>query len=322
MRSAIAAVIAAVLLVLTAAAPLSEPRIVRGDYAWLRGRFPDATTADRARWLAVKAWADAKATERTMQVRVELRSLGVEPKALETGCFGDRTCMIVQQADEIAAEVETWQAFEVARQTATPYVAGYRSAVETVRQHLPRLAPEATSLGEQLHTMVVLDQAWRGGLQFDTGKSDIVLDKAGRAVFNLMLWPDAAAQDQTNTPKLKAIVAAQGWPKQSQHGERAARDAFLLAQHADDDPAFQLRVLRLMEPMVPGGDASAKWYGYLEDRVLLRLVGMQRYGTQAECKGGRYVSKPLADARGLDARRKAAGMPPVADYLKNFAATC
>ena len=48
------------------------------------------------------------------------------------------------------------------------------------------------------------------------------------------------------------LVERQGWPTRSQVGEQAAVSAWLLAQHADQDPALQRRCLDLMRAFADG----------------------------------------------------------------------
>jgi hypothetical protein len=45
--------------------------------------------------------------------------------------------------------------------------------------------------------------------------------------------------DGENLPWLKGVIAAHGWPGASLVGTDGAHAAWLLAQHADADPAFQ-----------------------------------------------------------------------------------
>src|SRR5689334_22353201 len=52
--------------------------------------------------------------------------------------------------------------------------------------------------------------------------------------------------DAENLPWLKAVVARRGWPGASVVGTDGANGAWLLAQHADADPAFQRRCLGLL----------------------------------------------------------------------------
>ena len=106
----------------------------------------------------------------------------------------------------------------------------------------------------------------------------------------------------------------QGWPKRSHVGESAAKKAWLLVQHADARPAFQLRALRPIEPLMRAGEADRRNYASPYDRVMLKLTGTQRYATQPTCRGGRLVPMPLEDEHASDARRREMGMDPLAEY--------
>ncbi|WP_027864322.1 DUF6624 domain-containing protein [Massilia alkalitolerans] len=58
-----------------------------------------------------------------------------------------------------------------------------------------------------------------------------------------------AAVDDANRSRLKEIVAQHGWPTVAMVGQDGATAAWLIAQHADRDQAFQREVLALMEPL-------------------------------------------------------------------------
>lgn len=121
--------------------------------------------------------------------------------------------------------------------------------------------------------------------------------------------------DGGNTKRLKEIVAKQGWPTISSVGEDGALAAWLLAQHADADPSFQIEVLRLMEPLVGKNEASGKQFAYLYDRT----HKPQRYGTQGACTGPRtWTAREIDDPAMVDVRRVAVGLEPgrLADYAK------
>ena len=128
-------------------------------------------------------------------------------------------------------------------------------------------------------------------------------------------WREA---DAANQARLKQIVDQYGWPTYAMVGEKAATAAWLLAQHADSDKAFQLKVLALMEPLVRQRQASGKDYAYLYDRTHYP----QRYGTQGTCVS-REEWQPfeIDDIDHVEERRRALGMPPLADYVKLFDCT-
>ena len=153
-------------------------------------------------------------------------------------------------------------------------------------------------------------------------------DQAGRGLVTLALeqgrLPDAAdgafasAIDSLNTAWLKGVVAERGWPKVSEVGEQGASDAWLLAQHADRDRAFQREVLGLMEAAVAEGEASGSDFAYLTDRVRLAAGEPQVYGTQLRVVDGQPVPREIEDADGVDARRAAVGLNSLSDYIESF----
>ncbi len=124
--------------------------------------------------------------------------------------------------------------------------------------------------------------------------------------------------DAENLPWLKAVVAERGWPGASVVGTDGANGAWLLAQHADADPAFQRRCLGLLAAAVEAGEATRQQLAYLTDRVLLAEGKQQEYGTQVTARGGRWVPRNLRDPDGVDARRAAAGLDTIAGYLSRF----
>jgi hypothetical protein len=52
------------------------------------------------------------------------------------------------------------------------------------------------------------------------------------------------------------------------------------------------------------------------DRVLVHRGKPQRYGSQFDFAGGRLVPAPIEDLPGLDARRAAIGLMPMAEYAR------
>jgi hypothetical protein len=124
--------------------------------------------------------------------------------------------------------------------------------------------------------------------------------------------------DGENLPWLKGVVAAHGWPGASLVSSDGAHAAWLLAQHADTDPAFQRECLDLLTAAVEAGEATRRELAYLTDRVLLHEGQPQVYGTQMTRRGGKTVPQTLRDPDGVDERRAAAGLSPLAEYLRGF----
>jgi hypothetical protein len=124
--------------------------------------------------------------------------------------------------------------------------------------------------------------------------------------------------DGENLPWLKAVIAEHGWPGTSLVGTDGAQAAWLLAQHADADPAFQRQCLDLLTAAVAAGEASERNLAYLTDRVLLAEGQPQVYGTQMTNENGHYVPRNLRDPDSVDERRAAVGLGPIAEYMRRF----
>jgi uncharacterized protein DUF6624 len=122
--------------------------------------------------------------------------------------------------------------------------------------------------------------------------------------------------DAANTARLAQIVAEHGWPTRSLVGDDGANATWLLAQHADQDPAAQRRFLDLLRAAVAAGEASPVDLAYLTDRVAVHAGQPQVYGTQL-CRdpGGLLTVCEIADPETVDQRRAALGLCPLAAYI-------
>lgn len=122
--------------------------------------------------------------------------------------------------------------------------------------------------------------------------------------------------DTENTIKLKKIIAQLGgWPTISLVGAEASHYAWLLAQHADEDPDFQESCLKMMQENA--GDVQAIDVAYLSDRIAIKKGTQQLFGTQykPDEKGG-YVPFPLDDYAAVNIRRKELGLTTIEEQTK------
>ncbi|HJV90323.1 MAG TPA: DUF6624 domain-containing protein [Holophagaceae bacterium] len=143
------------------------------------------------------------------------------------------------------------------------------------------------------------------------------------AAFKRAFEPRSLAMDKANAEVLRRILDRWGWLDSRIWGQPTEDQAWLLAQHADHDVAFQKRVLGMMEALVSQGGADPMHFAYLWDRVAVNEGRPQRYGTQGRCMGpGRWEPRPMEDPEHVDARRDAMGLPPMADYLATFKGLC
>jgi len=105
-------------------------------------------------------------------------------------------------------------------------------------------------------------------------------------------------------------------------GVEASNDAWLVAQHADHDLAFQKECLALLKN-IPREDISLNNIAYLEDRILVTEHKPQLYGTQFQGRGSELKPQPIEDEAHVDERRKAMGLGTLEEYkslmLKTYA---
>ncbi len=113
-------------------------------------------------------------------------------------------------------------------------------------------------------------------------------------------WEVLAAVDADHLAWLREVVASVGWPGQSMVGEDGAHAAWLLAQHADQDPAFQRRCLELMTQAVASGEAAKADLAYLTEGVLLAEGKAQEYGTQFVGRESGWAPRRLRDPDTMD----------------------
>ncbi len=131
-------------------------------------------------------------------------------------------------------------------------------------------------------------------------------------------WELVTSVDADNLAWLKNVVAEAGWPGQSMVGEDGAHAAWLLAQHADRDPAFQRKCLGLMTEAADRGEASRAELAYLTDRVLLAEGQPQEYGTQMTGRKEGWVPRRLRDPEHVDERRAAMSLGTMAEYIADM----
>lgn len=133
----------------------------------------------------------------------------------------------------------------------------------------------------------------------------------------LAMFRDQQAIDEANLKRLSQLIDMQGWPKSSVVGGKAATAAFLVVQHSD--LAAQKRYLPLLREAVADKEAQSDHLALLEDRVLMGEGKKQLYGSQLQGNGkGGWEFYPIEDEANVDQRRKAVGLPPLAEYAQQF----
>jgi len=134
--------------------------------------------------------------------------------------------------------------------------------------------------------------------------------------------------DWQNTQDLKALIKTYGWFKISEWGKPADKQAWLLVQHADNEPELQKEVLDILSKLYQLKETEPANYAYLYDRVAMSFKDpskrkLQRYGTQGSCVGpGKWEPHPIEDAVNVDKRRAEVGLVPLQEYTDGFKNIC
>lgn len=160
-----------------------------------------------------------------------------------------------------------------------------------------------STLRQELLSMAAADQEVREGFGPDALGDTAFMGRMART-------------DSAHTRRLRELVDSLGWPEADAVGSEGLEAAFLLVQHAAD-PAFRARMLPRVEEDVRAGHLDPQDYALLVDRVRQQEGRLQLYGTQLSMDAGDEGLRldPIEDSAGVDARRAALGLPPLATYL-------
>jgi hypothetical protein len=130
--------------------------------------------------------------------------------------------------------------------------------------------------------------------------------------------PRMAEVHHRNGVRLSAIMDRVGWPGRRLVGAEAADAAWLVLQHSVGDPAVMRRGLALVRA-APADDVAPAQVAMLDDRVRVLSGLPQRYGTQFDWDAQGVMSPwDIEDPDRVDERRRAAGLPPLAEKLREI----
>ncbi|MEV2258605.1 DUF6624 domain-containing protein [Streptomyces anulatus] len=122
--------------------------------------------------------------------------------------------------------------------------------------------------------------------------------------------------DHADTKVLRRILAEHDWPGHRLVGPDAARAAWSIALHSDDEPDFQRAATILLERAAQAGDARIDHWAHLHDRALITNGHLQEYGTQLLLNPDGITLCPLRAPESLDERRATVGLPPITVALE------
>jgi hypothetical protein len=127
--------------------------------------------------------------------------------------------------------------------------------------------------------------------------------------------------DADNRLWFRPVLEKCDWPKQSQVGEKGATNAWLLAQHADMDPAFQVFAASKMKAAVLAGEAKGNLLALLVDRNRRLQSQSQVYGMQFNVQErSKIVFLPVETPEQLNQRRREIGLEPFVCYITSMTA--
>lgn len=124
------------------------------------------------------------------------------------------------------------------------------------------------------------------------------------------------ALDSVNGAWLKATLRRYQWPGISAVGRDGAQAAFLLLQHARNDPAFQAATLPVIEAAYRHGEVDGQDLALLTDELFRDAGRPQRYGSKAQIQNGKLIFDPIEDSLHVDDRRSRLGLMPLMAYAR------
>jgi hypothetical protein len=128
--------------------------------------------------------------------------------------------------------------------------------------------------------------------------------------------PRMEAVHRSNAAHLAAAIDRHGWPGAGLVGSDGADAAWLIAQHAIGEPEFQRRCLAALQAAAERGDVPRWQPAMLEDRIRVFEGRAQRFGTQLMVNAdGTLSPQPIEDPDGVEERRHAVGLEPLAERL-------
>ncbi len=129
------------------------------------------------------------------------------------------------------------------------------------------------------------------------------------------------AKDRSNTVRMRTIIQQHGWPTYDMVGRGPSNSAWLIVQHADRNPLFQIKCLTLLEKAVDEDQANPSNYAYLYDRVQVARGEKQLYATQSSSNNGLYEGSfyPIEDEENVQNRREQMNIKQsVVDYARSM----
>lgn len=121
-----------------------------------------------------------------------------------------------------------------------------------------------------------------------------------------------------NARRLNEIVDEYSWPGESLVGIEGEKAAWLVAQHAIGQPAWQKKFLRLLKDAVSKGEAPALHEAYLEDRILFNQGKPQLYGLIFDWDENGQMNTNVDDVAKANEQRKQLGLATIEEDIDRW----
>ncbi len=140
---------------------------------------------------------------------------------------------------------------------------------------------------------------------------------ASGELFGVGYEPRMARVHERNARRLRRIIESVGWPGTDLVGPDGAEAAWIVLQHAIAEPGLLRRALPLLRTAAREGRARPRHAAMLEDRIRCFEGRPQRYATQFDWDAeGDLSPGDVEDPERLDERRRAVGLPPLAEQME------
>ena len=137
----------------------------------------------------------------------------------------------------------------------------------------------------------------------------------GKGVLEDTYHPELEKAQLLNAQKLKRMIETKGFPVLSNAGEKGVHLSWLIIQHAISLPDFMRESLIQIRLAVSQEDYPKELLAYTEDKICFLEGRRQLFGTNLEWEEGELKATPIEDPKFVDERRKAFGLPPIAEVL-------
>lgn len=123
-----------------------------------------------------------------------------------------------------------------------------------------------------------------------------------------------------NQQRIKNLYSQYGYLGFKQVGKENSKKFWLPIQHADNDVAFQQKMLKELAKQIKKNNAEKSNYAMLEDRVAINLNKKQRFGTQVtyDLDGQAIPKNGLIDSANIDQLRTKFGLSSFKEYYNDM----